>query len=303
MHTKSPPPPEVLVKRLARSALARLLTALLSCVASAVIASAQPLDTYTCHTCDPRADQFRSGDYSALSEPIIDPACDCPFPNNVIPRSRLLPNSAWPEDVFRRNTRVFFGSGTEVARAVAQGFTPLLEALRRSSTRHPRWHLHPEELERLLEGLSRLEVNARVVAVGTRSGWTALHHAVHQRKGPVIIQLLLDSGAIVDARADDGSTPLLLAWTLEDFRTLLRAGADVHSRDDQGFTVLHTAARVTDGVTVEALIAAGLDPNARTRGGWTPLHFAKSPEILEALRKAGANLRGHVKITFYSLYG
>ena len=282
--------------------MARLLGAILPCVAFAAVAWAQPLDTYTCFTCDPRADRFRSGDYSALSEPIIDPACDCPFPNNIIPRSRLLPNGAWPEDIYQSNWRAFSGPAGSVARAVAQGFTPLLEALNSGSSRHPRRHTHPEELERLLDGLTQAEVNVGTPNRGPSSGWTALHYAVHRRQGTMIISLLLDSGAIVDARSDDGWTPLMQAWTLEDFGTLREAGADIRAKDDSGFTVLHIAAAAADAASVETLIALGLDPDAQTVTGGRPLHAAGSPGTFEALRRAGADIHAQTDSGFTVLH-
>ena len=71
-----------------------------------------PLDELSpCGLCSAAADAFRAGDYSALGEPIIDPGCDCPFPNNMIPPSRLLPNGAWPEALFERNRSIFLGEG------------------------------------------------------------------------------------------------------------------------------------------------------------------------------------------------
>ena len=258
-------------------------------MALAVIASAQPLDTYTCHTCDPQADRFRNGDFSELPEPIIDPACDCPFPNNVIPRSRLLPNGAWPEDTYGRNGSVFYsGEYGQVARAVAEGQSPLLEALLLGASIHPRWHLHPEELERLLAGLAPAEVNA-ALARGYQLGSTPLHFAA-QGGGPGIIQLLLDNGANVDARNAEGRTPLLQANSLESFRTLQAAGANMLAQAYDGWTALHVAAAVGDAATIEALIAQGLNPNAGTDGGWRPLHVAGSPEAFDALRKAGADI-------------
>ena len=245
---------------------------------------------------------FRGGDYSSLPTPIIDPACDCPFPNNVIPRSRLLPNGAWPSDIYRRNPRAFFGTEGRVARFVAEGFTPLLEAVRNSNSRHPRLHLHPEELERLLEGLAPTDVNARVANHRFWSGWAALHFAA-RGSGPGIVQVLLDNGAAVDARDATGSTPLLQASSLERFRTLQAAGADIRARDPSGATVLHRAALVADAATVGALIASGLDPNARTDSGWRPLHYARSPEVFNALRKAGADIHARTDSGFTVLHG
>lgn len=282
-------------KLLAGNALAALLVVLLPCLALAVAASAQPLDTYWCPTCDPQADQFRDGDYSSLPEPIIDPSCDCPFPNNIIPRARLLANGAWPQDIYNQNRRAFRGLVGRVASSVARGLTPALEAIDRGSSRHPLRHLHPEELERLLENLSRAEIDSQIVNYRYRgSGRSPLHEAAFGR-GPGIIRLLLDNGAIVDLRTRAGWTPLMLARSMEDFRTLRAAGADVRARADNGYTVLHHAALVTDAATVEALIALGLDPNARTEAGTRPLHNAGSPETFEALRNAGADIHARTR--------
>ena len=287
-----PPPPRFSYRQIARCAPVRWLAVLLACAAWAASAPAQPLDEYTCHTCDPRASQFRAGDYSALTEPIIDPACDCPFLNNYIPLSRLLGNGAWPEDIYSRNRSAFRGPAASIARAVAEGFTPLHEALRpgSGSRSHPRGHLHPEELERLLENLSPAEVNAPLRHPTYQAGRTPLHLAAFARaSGPGILQLLLDSGALVNARDGRGWTPLLWAGS-SSFETLRAAGADVRAQGDDGYTVLHRAALVADTATVKALLAAGLDPNARTDSGWTVLHLAGSPATFKALREAGADI-------------
>ena len=214
-----------------------------------------------------------------------------------------------------------YSDAGRIARAVAQGHTPLHEAVRYGSRLHPRGHLHPEELERLLEGLSPAEVSAPLRNLGSGTGRTPLHFAA-SRRGPGILQLLLDKGALVDARDSRGFTSLLLAGSLESFQALRAAGADIraqtdsgftvlhkaavsfdaatlealiaegldpNAQTDHGFTVLHSAARGADAATVKALIAAGLDPTARTDSGGTVLHYASS-ETFEALRAAGADI-------------
>jgi ankyrin repeat protein len=60
------------------------------------------------------------------------------------------------------------------------------------------------------------------------TGWHPLHYAV-DRRHPLMVQLLLQAGAHVDAETHEGTTPLMLAARRGDedsVRLLLRAGAD-----------------------------------------------------------------------------
>jgi uncharacterized protein len=60
------------------------------------------------------------------------------------------------------------------------------------------------------------------------SGWQPLHYAA-DRRHPLLVQLLLDAGAQVDAETTEGTTPLMLAARKGDednLRLLLRAGAN-----------------------------------------------------------------------------
>lgn len=86
---------------------------------------------------------------------------------------------------------------------------------------------------------------------------------------------------------------------------LIEAGADVGSRDDQGAPALLVATNKGMADVVRALLAEGADPNASSGDGETPLHNAPNgpggrypgfgkvpkslkPEIREMLVKAGA---------------
>ena len=250
-----------------------------------------PLDEADpCALCSAAAAAFRAGDYSALEEPIIDPACDCPFPNNMIPPSRLLENGAWPEALYERNRLLFTGEAGGLASAVAQGWTPLHGALNAGSGSHPwRW-LNPEWLDQLLDAWpDALQAGLRNSGAG-RAGWTPLHLAANRAYFPGIVERLLARGASVHARAANGTTPLRYARRLEAFKALRVAGAGMYGPTPEGFHILHRATTYGDATTVQELLDAGLDPNEEASNGWAPLHYARTLEVFKALRAGGADL-------------
>ena len=80
--------------------------------------------------------------------------------------------------------------------------------------------------------------------------------------------------------------------TVQDVKACLEAGVDLNSRRKQ--TLLHRAARYNENpMVIEALVAAGADPNARDGDKETALHRAaahnENPMVIEALMAAGAN--------------
>ena len=174
-----------------------------------------------------------------------------------------------------------------MARAVAQGWTPLHGALNAGSSSHPRRWLNPEWVDQLLDAWPDA-LQAGLRNAGPSSGRTPLHFAV-VRAHPGIVARLLERGAFVDARDAEGRTPMHYARSLEVFEALRAAGADIHARRHDGYTVLHRVTWFADAATVRELVAAGLDPNAATDNGLTPLHHARSREIFEALQAAGAD--------------
>lgn len=80
-----------------------------------------------------------------------------------------------------------------------------------------------------------------------------------------------------------------------DVPRCLKAGANVDARNEDGLTPLHKAAASSKTpAVVDALLKGGANVNARDEGGSTPLHFAalrsKTPAVVDALLKAGANV-------------
>lgn len=85
------------------------------------------------------------------------------------------------------------------------------------------------------------------------------------------------------------------AGQLDEVQALLAAGTDPNQPNLFGWTALHNAAAknpANAAEIVEALVAAGANPNAKTFDGYTPLHTAASlnrTQIAKALVEAGAD--------------
>ena len=98
-------------------------------------------------------------------------------------------------------------------------------------------------------------------------------------------------------RSDDGRTPL--HWAVEDgevnkIKALVAVGVDPNARDLHGNAPLHTAVNIGLTDAISELIEGKANPNARDKIGRTPLHIAVKNDrmpapLLAALLKGGAN--------------
>ncbi|MCO5977981.1 ankyrin repeat domain-containing protein [Ideonella oryzae] len=85
----------------------------------------------------------------------------------------------------------------------------------------------------------RMDVMASLIARGARinkDGWTPLHYAA-TGPNPDAVELLLAHGAVLDAVAPNGNTPLMMAagyGAIDSARLLLRRGADARPRNKGG---------------------------------------------------------------------
>jgi len=131
-----------------------------------------------------------------------------------------------------------------------------------------------------------------IVNVANENGITPLIASV--RNGcAAIITTLLDLGADINAKIDDGWTALMLAvhnpFDTQAVTILLDRGADIHAKDKCGRTALMLAADNIYIETVTTLLDLGADINAKDKYGRTPLILADRV-IAMALIKRGANL-------------
>jgi ankyrin repeat protein len=84
------------------------------------------------------------------------------------------------------------------------------------------------------------------------------------------VRALLEQGADVNARdREHGDTPLMLACSDDMRRLLLDHSADIHARNDFGWTAFWRN-------PCAILLDAGADINAQDSDGWTPLMKAVS---------------------------
>ena len=64
------------------------------------------------------------------------------------------------------------------------------------------------------------------------------------------------------------------AAEVSDVTRCLQTGMDPEARSESGYTPLHWAASSGKAETIEVLIAAGANPEARSESGYTPLNWA-----------------------------
>jgi uncharacterized protein len=65
-----------------------------------------------------------------------------------------------------------------------------------------------------------------------------------------VIQLLLDHGADINIRDNDGDTPLYVVETIQLAQYLLERGALLDTVNEEGISVLATCARTTSDLTL-----------------------------------------------------
>ena len=104
------------------------------------------------------------------------------------------------------------------------------------------------------------------------------------------VRLLAEAGANVNARDDDGNTPLHETFLEDVAEELIKLGANVNARNDDGETPLFTT--VSDEI-VKILIAHGADPYIQNKKGKTVFDEANThgPSRERVLREAIAEAK------------
>ncbi|KAK3730046.1 hypothetical protein QZH41_009561 [Actinostola sp. cb2023] len=140
---------------------------------------------------------------------------------------------------------------------------------------------------------SRADAAKRLLDAGAdpnakdRLGRTPLHLAVGSDAQGVFQILLRNRATDLEARMDDGTSPLILAarFDLVDIvKDLIKAGAKVNNTDNKGKSALHWAASVNSHEVTAELTKNGAKKDLQDEKGQTPLFLGAREGSLEAVR-------------------
>lgn len=105
---------------------------------------------------------------------------------------------------------------------------------------------------------------------------------------------LLNGGANARHRDFFGISDLAVAAghgsNLSLVERFIELEADIHARDELGYSLLHYASLGGNVEVVNYLIDLGLSVSSRAADGLTPLHWASNPHVAKALLDAGADV-------------
>ena len=171
--------------------------------------------------------------------------------------------------------KILIEAGADVNAAHSTTHTVLYHALEA-----PR--LHAEVIQLLLDAVVNMD-------------YTPLTWAIRYRVAPEIVAMLIEAGADVNERDENGTPALNTAVRFRRNQLidiLLRSGAEINAADESsGRTALALAVEIKDTETVKQLIEAGANLEMTDTWGNTPLMTARSKgleEIVKLLTDAGA---------------
>ena len=146
-----------------------------------------------------------------------------------------------------------------------------------------------------------LNINPDIINELDREHDTAIMKACRNCNGKDVVAFLLDNGAnINDKEYRDliDQTPLIIAafnGCTDIVRMLLDAGADIGHRNDQGENALISASQEGNIDVVKVLLDAGADKNQPNADGETPLELAirlkQKKELINLLRGGKRRLK------------
>ena len=106
-----------------------------------------------------------------------------------------------------------------------------------------------------------------------------------------VVERLVRKGVDPNRPGTFGALPVHRAKDAATLEAILRAGANPEARDRDGFTPLLLAAGARDSAKVRVLLDRHVDVETETPSGFTALQLTADPQVREALMAAGARDR------------
>ncbi len=141
--------------------------------------------------------------------------------------------------------------------------------------------------------------NGANVNAKDNDGWTPLHWAASKNNLDMVKYLVETGKADVNAKTSYGTTPLYWAAeknNLDMVKYLVENGANVNAKASYGTTPLHKATLNNNLEMVKYLVETGkADVNAKDNNGETPLHWAACNNYLEMVKYLVGTHKADVK--------
>jgi len=146
-------------------------------------------------------------------------------------------------------------------------------------------------------------IEQKKVDVNTKdiNGVSPLHMAAGHGRAE-IAEVLISNGANINAKMDNGFTPLFVAINADVAKVLISAGADIHAKTPIGSTPLFVAAQMGVAEIAEVLISNGANVSAKMDDGFTPLFVASNAGVAKVLISAGADINEKTPVGFTPLH-
>ena len=131
--------------------------------------------------------------------------------------------------------------------------------------------------------------NNRPGPVYDGNGYSLMSRALHA--GPAKVKQILDDfPELKDEISTGGARPLHMCGMSKQnelsTKVLIDAGADLHAKDTYGYTALHRMASNNLAIGGEALVKAGMDPNAKIEGADSAtIEIARRSRAIQFLMK------------------
>ena len=191
-------------------------------------------------------------------------------------------------------TQMALAAGADVNSTNEDGWTPL--TLAKTVEKAKLLIAAGADVNKFLCVYCKIPSSQLTVILTQRPGIAGPKHVI-----PELIKLLIEAGANVNAKENDGRTPLMCAADKghsEIVKLLIENGADVNAKNNYGHTSLMCAAGKGHTEIVKLLIEKGANVNAKNNYGRTPLMYAADEghtETVKLLIEKGADVNAKDK--------